>query len=62
LKNEKGEFAYLIGKFLTFDSALSYSDLLYRNGMKEARVAAYLGVKEIPVEKARELFDVNYKK
>jgi tetratricopeptide (TPR) repeat protein len=62
LKNEKGEFAYLIGKFLTFDSALSYSDLLYRNGMKEARVAAYLGVKEIPVDKARELFDINYKK
>lgn len=62
LKNEKGEFAYLIGKFLTFDSALSYSDLLYRNGMKESRVAAYLGVKEILVEKARELFDTNYKK
>ncbi len=62
LKNEKGEFAYLIGKFLTFDSALGYSDLLFRNGMKDARVAAYLGVKEIPVEKARELFDINYKK
>ncbi len=62
LKNDKDEFVYLIGKFLTFESALNYSDLLYRNGMKDARVAAYMGVKEIPVEKARELFDTNYNK
>jgi len=62
IKNDKDEFVYLIGKFLTFDSALNYSDLLYRNGMKEARVAAYMGVREIPVERARELFDINNNK
>ena len=53
---------YLIGKFLTFESALSYSDLLVRNGIKMARVAAYLGEKEIPIGKARELFDNNFKR
>lgn len=62
LLNDAEEYVYLIGKFLTFESALGYSDLLYRNGMKEARVAAYMGVKEIPVDKARELFDFNINK
>ncbi|MEZ4999667.1 MAG: hypothetical protein R2727_02990 [Bacteroidales bacterium] len=57
-----GKYIYLIGKFLTFESASSYSDLLFRNGMKEARVVAYLGKREIPLEKARELFELYFSK
>jgi tetratricopeptide (TPR) repeat protein len=55
------EFVYLIGKFITFESALSYSDLIYRNGVKEAKVVAYLGNREIPLEKAKELFELYFK-
>ena len=54
---EDGKIAYLIGKFITFDTANEYSDLLKRNGYKEAKVVAWLGKKEIPVETARQLFD-----
>ena len=54
---EDGKIAYLIGKFITFDTANDYSDLLKRNGYKEAKVVAWLGKKEIPVETARQLFD-----
>jgi len=56
------EYVYLIGKFLTFESAASYADLLYRNGMKDAKVVAYLGNKEIPLETAKELFDLYFEK
>lgn len=56
------KLVYLIGKFITFESAASYSDLLYRNGMKDARVVAYLGDREIPLEKAKELFDLYFNK
>ena len=52
----------LIGKFLTFESAQSYSDLLYRNGLKDAKEAAYMGEKEIPVDKAKELFELYFNK
>lgn len=52
-----GNIVYLIGNFITFDSAAEYADLLVRNGYKEAKVAAWLGKKEIPVETARQLFD-----
>jgi tRNA(Ser,Leu) C12 N-acetylase TAN1 len=52
-----GSIVYLIGNFITFDSAAEYADLLVRNGYKEAKVAAWLGKKEIPVETARQLFD-----
>jgi len=52
-----GNYAYLVGKFLTFESASSYADLLRRNGYREARVAAYLGNREIPVETAIKFFD-----
>jgi tetratricopeptide (TPR) repeat protein len=52
-----GTSVYLIGMFITYESAEEYSDLLVRNGYREARVAAWLGKKEIPVEAARELFD-----
>jgi len=54
---ENGEIAYLIGKFITFDSAAEYSDLLKRNGYKETQVVAWLGKKEIPIDTARQLFD-----
>jgi len=56
------EYVYLIGKFLTFESAAAYADLLYRNGMKEAEVVAYLGDKEIPLETAKKLFEIYFDK
>ena len=57
LKNASGITIYLIGKFLTFESAAEYADLLSRNGYKDARVVAYLGLREIPVETAKQLFE-----
>jgi len=54
---DDGTIAYLVGKFITFESATEYSDLLVRNGYREARVVAWLGKKEIPVETAKQLFD-----
>jgi sulfur carrier protein ThiS len=50
-------YVYLVGKFLTFESASEYADLLKRNGYKDSRVAAYLGNREIPVETALKFFD-----
>jgi hypothetical protein len=57
LRNDSGQNIYLIGKFLTFESAAEYADLLTRNGQKDAKVTAYLGRREIPVETAKQLFD-----
>ena len=57
LVNNSNQYIYLIGKFITFKSASEYGDLLVRNGFKEARVVAYLGDREIPVETARQLFE-----
>lgn len=54
---EDGETAYLIGKFITFETAAEYADLLKRNGYREARVVSWLGKKEIPIETAKQLFD-----
>lgn len=54
---EDGSQVYLIGKFITFESASAYADLLQRNGYSEARVVAYAGSREIPVDKARKLFE-----
>jgi hypothetical protein len=54
---EDGTFVYLIGKFITFESASEYSDLLKRNGYRDAKVSAYLGSREIPVETAKQLFE-----
>jgi hypothetical protein len=51
---DNGSSAYLIGKFITFESAAEYADLMIRNGYREARVVAFLGKKEIPVETAKE--------
>lgn len=55
IKNNQGETLYLIGKFVTFESAEEYVSLLIRNGYSTARVAAYVGTQEIPVESAKEL-------
>jgi hypothetical protein len=52
-----GTIVYLIGKFITFESAEEYAGLLVRNGYPNAKVSAWLGKKEIPVETARELFE-----
>ncbi len=56
------EYVYLIGKFLTFESAAAYADLLYRNGMKDSQVVAYLGDKEIPLETAKKMFELDVEK
>lgn len=52
-----GTIVYLIGKFITFESADEYAGLLARNGYRNAKVSAWLGKKEIPVDTARELFE-----
>jgi len=52
-----GNIVYLIGKFITFDSAGDYADLLVRNGYRDAKVVAWLGKREIPVETAKQLFE-----
>jgi len=57
LSTDDGFYVYLIGKFITFESASEYSDLLKRNGYRESKVVAYLGKKEIPVETAMQLFE-----
>jgi hypothetical protein len=54
---EDGKIDYLIGKFITFETAAAYSDLLKKNGYREAQVVAWLGKKEIPIETARQLFE-----
>jgi hypothetical protein len=57
IKNNQGETLFLIGNFITFESAEEYVSLLVRNGYSTARVAAYVGVNEIPVEAAKELLN-----
>jgi hypothetical protein len=52
-----GNIVYLIGKFITFESAAEYADLLIRNNYRGAKVVAWLGNKEVPVETARQLFN-----
>ena len=57
IQADDGSLVYLIGKFITFESASEYSDLLRRNGYSEAKVVAYVGSREIPLETAKELFE-----
>jgi len=52
-----GSIVYLIGKFITFDSAENFAGLLVRNGYRDAKVVAWLGKREIPVETAKQLFN-----
>ena len=55
---ENGEIVYLVGTFVTYESAAEYADLVSRNGFPDAGVAAWLGRREIPLETARQLFDM----
>jgi tetratricopeptide (TPR) repeat protein len=55
MKLDQGNTSYLIGKFITFESAAEYADLLVRNGYREAKVVAFLGQKEISLETAKQL-------
>ena len=57
IKNSDGETVFLIGNFITFESADEYVSLLIRNGYSTARVAAYVGMQEIPVEAAMDLLN-----
>lgn len=57
IQAEDESLVYLIGKFITFESASEYADLLRRNGYSEAKVVAYVGNREIPLETAKELFE-----
>ncbi len=52
-----GNTVYLIGNFITFESAEEYADLLIRNGYREAKVTAWLGKKEIDLNTAKQLFE-----
>jgi hypothetical protein len=54
---EDKKIVYLIGNFITFESAAEYADLVVRNGYRDAKVVAWLGQKEIPIETAKQLFD-----
>ncbi len=55
---ENGDIVYLVGTFVTYDSAVEYADLVSRNGFPSAKVAAWLGRREIPLETAKQLFDM----
>jgi hypothetical protein len=52
-----GNNVYLIGKFITFESAAEYADLLIRNNYRNSKVVAWLGNREVPVETAKKLFN-----
>lgn len=54
---ENGSSAYLIGNFITFESAEEFAGLLQRNGYREAKVVAWLGRREIDIQTARQLFE-----
>jgi hypothetical protein len=52
-----GNFVYLIGNFITFESAEEYAALLVRNGYRGSKVTAWLGKRELDVKTAKELFE-----
>ena len=54
---EDKKIAYLIGNFITFESAAEYADLIIRNGYRDAKIVAWLGSREIPLETAKQLFE-----
>jgi hypothetical protein len=56
-RSTDGSLVYLIGNFITFESARDYASLLIRNGYRDAKVVARLGQKEIDIETAKQLFD-----
>lgn len=56
-KLDDGTNIYLVGHFITYESAEEFAGLLARNGLRDAKVTAWLGRKEIPVDTARQLFE-----
>ncbi|MGE5420794.1 MAG: hypothetical protein ACM3UT_11450 [Chloroflexota bacterium] len=54
---ENGSVAYLIGNFITFESAEDFAGLLQRNGFRDAKVVAWLGRREIDIQTAKQLFE-----
>ncbi len=58
LNPEEDLYIFVVGNFITFESATSYADLLRRNGYDDARVAAYVGKTEIPLEAALRLLNI----
>jgi tetratricopeptide (TPR) repeat protein len=54
---DSGNIAYLIGSFITFESADNYAGILNRNGYHDSRVVAWLGKKEINIDTAKQLFE-----
>jgi hypothetical protein len=52
-----GNSVYLIGNFITFESADDYAGIVARNGYRDAKVVAWLGKKEIDLETAKLLFE-----
>jgi tRNA(Ser,Leu) C12 N-acetylase TAN1 len=54
---DDGNFVCYVGKFITFESAAEYADLMKRNGYRDSRVVAFLGGKEVPVETGRQLLE-----
>ena len=57
ITTEDKKIAYVIGSFITYESAAEYADLLVRNGYRDTRVVAWLGNREMPLETAKQLFD-----
>lgn len=55
---EDGNIVYLVGQFVSLESAEEYANLVSRNGFPDAKVAAWLGRKEIPMDTAKQLFDM----
>lgn len=54
---DNGSVAYLIGNFITFESAEDFAGLLQRNGYRDAKVVAWLGKREIDIQTAKQLFE-----
>lgn len=54
---ENGSTAYLIGNFITFESAENFAGLLRKNGYRDAKVVAWLGRREIDIQTAKQLFE-----
>ena len=54
---DNGSVAYLIGNFITFESADEFAGLLRRNGFQDAKVVAWLGKREIDIQTAKQLFE-----
>lgn len=52
-----GNSVYLIGNFITFESADDYAGIIARNGSRDAKVVSWLGKKEIDLDTAKLLFE-----